>query len=220
MHQKHFVVIKDDSGKPAIFPLKAWCRENTDKINFEPHGSTHFFRSNLIKEGWIRRDAVDTVYLIKPDESGDITYSELYIADIEETAREAEIQYDEEAEEMTFSLERDLQDALRTNISQLEPDLKIADGGKERVTDAGRIDITATDKKGGLVIIELKAGTAKTKAISQLLAYMGAVAESDKKPVSGILIAGDFEKNAVWAASAVPNIQLKKYSYKFSFKDV
>lgn len=185
MTRTHFIVTKDDSGKPAIYPLKTWCRENTDKIDFEPHGSTHFFRSNLIKEGWIRRDAGDTVYLIKPDKSGDIIYSEPYIADIEETAQEAETEYNEETDEMTFSLERDLQEALRTNISQLESNMTITDGGKERVTDAGRIDITTTDKKGGLVIIELKAGTAKMKAISQLLAYMGAVAESDKKPVRG-----------------------------------
>ena len=57
-----------------------------------------------------------------------------------------------------FSLERDLQDALRENIAQLEAGLQIVDGGREQVVDAGRIDITAMDAAGAIVIIELKAG--------------------------------------------------------------
>jgi len=220
MPQKHFVVLKDNSGNPALYPLKTWCRENRDKINFEPHGSTHFFRNNLINEGWVRRDSEDTVFLIKPDESSDISYSETYITDIEETAQETESDYSEEKEENTFGLERDMQAALRKNIEQLEPGLVITDNGAERITEAGRIDITADDKQKNIVIIELKTGTAKPKAISQVLAYMGAVAESDKKPVRGILIAKDFEKNAIYAASTVPNLKLKKYSYKFLFNDI
>src|SRR5262245_23875392 len=52
-----------------------------------------------------------------------------------------------EAAEITFGLERDLQMALRSNIEQLEPGLEIIDGGKERITEAGRIDITARDSK-------------------------------------------------------------------------
>ncbi|HUQ69851.1 MAG TPA: helix-turn-helix domain-containing protein, partial [Planctomycetaceae bacterium] len=47
-----------------------------------------------------------------------------------------------QAVEATFGLERDLQLALRTNIGQLEAGLQIIDGGKERITEAGRIDIT------------------------------------------------------------------------------
>lgn len=220
MPQKHFVVIKEDSGKPAIFPLKAWCRENRDKINFEPHGSTHFFRNNLINEGWRRIDSEDTVYLIKPDENGDISFSDAFITDIEETAQEEEFVDSEEREEATFGLERDLQSSLRKNIDQLEAGLEIIDGGRERVTEAGEIDITAKDKQKNIVIIELKAGTAKAKAVSQLLAYMGAVAETDKKPIRGILVAGDFDKKTIFAASPVPNLILKKYSFKFSFEDI
>ena len=55
---------------------------------------------------------------------------------------------------ITFGLERDLQEALRDNIEQLEPGLKIIDGGTERTVAAGRIDITAEDKEGNLVVID------------------------------------------------------------------
>jgi len=42
----------------------------------------------------------------------------------------------------------------------LEPGLEIIDGGKEPITEAGKIDITARDASGKLVVVELKAGAA------------------------------------------------------------
>jgi RecB family endonuclease NucS len=69
-----------------------------------------------------------------------------------------------------------------------------------------------------MVIIELKAGLATPEVIAQILAYMGAVAETDKVPVRGILVAGDFHKRIVWAARAIPNLELKKYSFQFTFE--
>jgi len=145
------------------------------------------------------------------------TYADALLenAEIAEDIEEDEIV--EEAEERTFALERDMQSALRSNIEQLETGLKIIDGGKERITDAGRIDITATDIKGNIVIIELKAITASPKVIAQILAYMGAIAKKERKPVRGILVASDFHKQVILASQAVPNLQLKTYSIQFKF---
>jgi RecB family endonuclease NucS len=91
-----------------------------------------------------------------------------------------------EASETTFGLERDLQSALRANIEQLEPGLSIIDDGRERTTDAGRIDITAKDPQGAVVVIELKAGTGAPGALTQLLAYMGALATENSTAVRAI----------------------------------
>lgn len=125
-----------------------------------------------------------------------------------------------DAIETTFGLERDLQIALRSNIGQLEEGLKIIDEGKEQTTEAGRIDITAEDKEGIIAVIELKAGAATPACITQILSYMGALSEAKQKPIRGILIAGDFQSRVVFAARAVPNLQLKKYSFRFSFEAV
>ena len=125
-----------------------------------------------------------------------------------------------DAMETTFGLECDLQIALRSNIQQLEQGLKIIDEGKEQTTEAGRIDITAEDKEGAIVVIELKAGAATPACITQILSYMGALSEAEQKPVRGILVAGDFPSRLVFAARAVPNLQLKKYSFRFSFEAV
>lgn len=87
--------------------------------------------------------------------------------------RSVDIESDEavgDAIETTFSLERDLQRALRDHIEQLEPDLTIVDDSKEQIVPSGRIDITAQDRTGATVVIELKAGPADRDAIGQILA--------------------------------------------------
>ena len=122
--------------------------------------------------------------------------------------------------ETTFGLERDLQSALRANISQLEKELKITDSGKERGVPSGKIDILAATSDGTYVVVELKAGTADGTAIGQILAYMGDLAGEAKGKVRGILLAGDFSTKAISASKAVPNVELRKYGFKFSFQKV
>jgi len=90
-----------------------------------------------------------------------------------------------EATTITFGLERDLQEALRANIEQLEPGLKILDGGTEQTVPAGKIDITAEDSEGRVVVIELKAHIAQPADLTQVLAYMGTISQ-DKKVPSGV----------------------------------
>ena len=118
-----------------------------------------------------------------------------------------------------LSLERDLQRALRDNIDQLETGLTIIDGGTERTVEAGRIDITAEDDDNNLVVVELKSGTASLDNIGQLLSYMGSIENPQEKPIRGILVAYDFDDRLIMAASAIPNIALKSYSFQFVFED-
>jgi hypothetical protein len=122
--------------------------------------------------------------------------------------------------ETTFGLERDLQAALRANISQLQDGLKIADGGKERTVPSGRVDILAVASDGTHVVIELKAGMADRDAVGQILSYMGDLDAEGKRNVRGILVAADFTERAISASNAVPNVHLMKYGFKFSFQGV
>lgn len=119
-----------------------------------------------------------------------------------------------------IGLERDMQAALRKEIHQLEPGIKIIDEGAERSVDSGFIDITARDGDGVAVVIELKAGRAGRDAVGQILSYMGdIVAEEDSGKVRGILVAADFDNKAKAAAKMVPNLVLRKYSVQFTFSD-
>ena len=220
MPKQHIVVIKNPGGQVARFPMKEWLRRNRGFLpkGLDPDDSTsHELRRALHRAGWDMEVLEDNVVLIKPDENGDTSWADTSIADLEaETPEEGA----EEAEEVTFGLERDLQRAIRANIDQLEPGLTIIDGGQERTTDAGRIDILAADSQGQVVVIELKAGSTKDDVIAQVLAYMSAVTRTDKKAVRGIIVAGDFHKRVILAAGAVPNLQLKKYNFRFSFEAV
>ena len=119
-----------------------------------------------------------------------------------------------------IGLERDLQAALRRAIQQLEPNLEVIDDGVERSVSSGYIDITAKDSRGSIVVIELKTGTARQKAVAQVLSYMGDVAEEEPDAeVRGILVAGDFDKKARAAARVVPTLSLRAYKVNFEFTD-
>ena len=116
-----------------------------------------------------------------------------------------------------IGLERDLQAALRDCIEQLESGLYVTDGGNERSVASGFIDITAKDRGGKVIVIELKAGTARRDAIGQILSYMGDVADEESAEVRGILVAGKFDDKARAAARVVPALSLRRYRVKFEF---
>ncbi|MDX2006550.1 MAG: endonuclease NucS [Meiothermus sp.] len=219
----HFVLVRNTDGSVGVEPLKQWLRENPEHI---PSGldatasTTYQLRRALVRRHkWVLEQTPDHVYLIKPDDSGDTSYADEYLENVPGTESVDEEQI-VEAAEITFGLERDMQQALRSRIDQLEPGLIIADGGRERNTEAGRIDITARDSRGNVVIIELKAGLATPDVIPQVLSYMGAVAETDNLPVRGILVASEFHRRVIWAARAIPNLQLRKYTFQFRFEAI
>lgn len=120
----------------------------------------------------------------------------------------------------SFSLERDLQSTLRTEIEALESGLRVVDGGGEYATEVGNIDILARDSSGRLVVIELKAHTAGPDAINQILAYMGAIREEvGEQDVRGIIVARDFHRRTVSGASVSDRLTLKRYALNVTFED-
>jgi hypothetical protein len=175
MAKPHLAVLKKDGGL-EVAPMKAWLRENPQSVpgGLDASESTSYqLRRGLRKKGWELEELPDKVLLIQPDENGDTSFADELLETDTGANESRDEEEGEEAAEITFGLERDLQAALRANIAQLERGLKIIDGGKERATDAGRIDITAVDLSGNIVVIELKAGAASPRAIAQVLAYIG-----------------------------------------------
>lgn len=122
----------------------------------------------------------------------------------------------EDSIQQRFTLERDMQAALRRNIGWLDPTLKIVDDGAERAVNSGLIDITCEDAQS-IVVIELKAGKADSRAIGQILGYMGDLQQEEGRAVRGILVAHEFDKRAKAAARVVPSLSLKRYSIEFKF---
>ena len=117
-------------------------------------------------------------------------------------------------------LERHLQAELRREIGQLEAGLQIIDDGLERSVESGFIDILARDESGALVVIELKAGSAKREAVGQIAGYMGdLMPEEPDTAVRGILVAADFDKSCRSGVRAIPKLGLKRYRFSFKFEE-
>lgn len=219
---QHYVIIKGDNGEPRQFPLKSWVRNNLVDLptGIDPDSQTsHTVRGRLKQVGWRMEITATEVFVIRPDENGSFDYAINYISDIKEEVA-TETTETEEALEMTFGLEKDLQAALRKNIESLEKGLTIIDNGKERSTEAGRIDITAKDSKNRIVVIELKATDAKPEVIAQILAYMETIKTEDKVDVRGIIVASGFPDRVKLAARQISNLQLVQYSFMFSYAKI
>ena len=71
-----------------------------------------------------------------------------------------------------------------------------------------------------LCIIELKAGIADHRAVSQLASYIGALEEEEDGEIRGLLVAAGFTDRALYAARVIPRIGLKRYGFTFTFRDV
>lgn len=115
-------------------------------------------------------------------------------------------------------LEKDMQAALRADISQLEAGLEIIDDGVERTVESGSIPITARDASGAIVVIELRSSPAGRRAVAQMLSIMGDIAaEEPHANVRGIMVAPTFEKHARAAARMAPSLSLVTFTFKLKF---
>ena len=185
---------EDDRLQNVINELK-YSKE--DERQNRPNPSKIRFKGNILKNLASYRNA-----------------TERYCKFREETLVEDEARTDDG---QLIGLERDMQAALRRSIEQLEPGMEIIDDGVEHSVSSGFIDITALDEQGRIVVIELKTGIARQKAVAQILSYMGDLAEEDDAEVRGILVAADFDNKARAAARVVPTLSLRSYRIIFKF---
>ena len=156
--------------------------------------------------------------LYDPERDGEFPGDKIDPTDPDEALTE------EAAVEVTLSLERDLQEYLSRDLSQLEPSLELytEDGltGREVSTEAGKIDILARDDSD-LVVIELKANKATYATLGQILSYMASISnELNMANVRGIIVAEDFDNKLLLAVTQVKNVRLVKYKVKFDFEVV
>lgn len=118
-----------------------------------------------------------------------------------------------------FALERDMQIALRRDVTKLQQGLRIVDDGVERSVESGFVDILCEDDRGRAVVVELKAGQTDARVVAQILGYMGdLLSEGDYSDVRGIIVAHSFDRRTVSACRAIPNVSLATYSIEFTFE--
>lgn len=110
-----------------------------------------------------------------------------------------------------FRCEREMQEAIRRELSILEPGLVEADGGRERIVATGKIDITARDANGHFVVIELKAGKCPEGALAQVLGYSSDLERETGTPCRSVLIASQFSQRLCAAADRTRSLTLFTY---------
>ncbi len=127
----------------------------------------------------------------------------------------------EQEDDQQFAAESDLRDFLAKNPSCIERGLRLyeADGrsGVEFPVDGGYIDILAIDRDERFVVIELKVGRGRNRAIGQLLYYMGWVDKYlGKAPCRGMIIAKEIPDDLVLAVQRASGVSLLQYNLSVS----
>lgn len=136
----------------------------------------------------------------------------------------ADESFQDEDSEVVFGLESQLRDFISQNITRIPlhgRKLSLASGGVEYYTDAGKIDILATDEKGNFIVFELKRGRTPDHVIGQLVRYMGCIKQTigKDKEVYGVIVAKTIKENMHYAKTVIPNISLLHYEVKFELRD-
>jgi len=89
-------------------------------------------------------------------------------------------------DEVTEIIEKDLEQFIEANPGLVGASIKSIK--RQLNTDVGRIDLLIENKKGNLIIVELKLNKIGRDAISQLRRYMNWVKKETDKEVRGLLI--------------------------------
>ena len=127
-----------------------------------------------------------------------------------------------------FYMEQQLEDFIIENWNETEfgkdyeliyeeGDLK----SQQYMTDIGKIDILAIDKKkGNYVVIELKRNQTSDDTVGQILRYMGWIQEKKgDENVKGIIVAGKFDEKLYYAQKRAKDIEIFTYEVNFSLKE-
>jgi hypothetical protein len=126
-----------------------------------------------------------------------------------------------------FYMEQQLEDFIIENWEKTELgnkyDLIYEEGSlksQQYMTDIGRIDILAKDKKSGnYVVIELKKNQSSDDTVGQILRYMGWISEKkNDSGVKGIIVAGKYDEKLYYAMRNMKNIDVFLYEVNFSLK--
>jgi hypothetical protein len=110
--------------------------------------------------------------------------------------------------------ERDLESLLATRLALLEKGLQLVE--RQCSTPVGRIDLLCKDRRGSLVVVELKSFGARTSEIvDQVTRYMGylkAHVAAPRQLVRGIIVVGQVEDSLAYAVMAIPNLEIRTFS--------
>jgi len=109
--------------------------------------------------------------------------------------------------------ERDIESLVAERLDLLERGLQLV--GRQYSTPVGRIDLLCKDRRGNLVVVELKSFGAKTSEIvDQITRYMGYIKTHlalRRQVVRGIIVVGQVDENLGYAIVPIPNLAIRTF---------
>lgn len=206
-HKSKLVVIDGDGRKSYA------SMHHTNQI----WGSIqNWFTQNGVKEG----DVIRLIYNPSEREDG---YPVIHLKPLREEAvleKSPELtgrrnEASESLTEIPFTLEKQIEDFLESDVSIIEAGLTLFESegrrGRQYPTDVGIIDLLCRRPNGDFVVVELKRGRASDSVVGQISRYMGWVKQhiAEGQNVYGIILAPDADSAMQYAVSANPNIRAR-----------
>jgi RecB family endonuclease NucS len=95
-------------------------------------------------------------------------------------------------------------------LESIEPGLQLEK--RQLDTPAGRLDLLCRDANGTRVVLELKRAQGSDQVVGQIARYIGWLKHTyPGEKVRGIVIVGSKDQALVWAAKAVPDLEVKEF---------
>lgn len=224
--KKYSVVMVGLDGARTLYPMKEWCRQNTDEAPpIDPNTNSQQLRRAFTRMGWVTKETETQVLILHPG----TPKAAIQAIEDEDLALEDQDTPDSDRETV-FELEWQLRDFISHNLESLKLEgkplrLYVDSQGRDGVeypTGVGPIDILALNSDDSFVIFELKRGRVADRAIGQISRYMGWIKKNlaKGKMVKGIIVAKSISSNLRHAIVAVPNVSLFEYEIAFSLNQI
>ncbi|MBS7615169.1 endonuclease NucS [Candidatus Bathyarchaeota archaeon] len=166
-------IVKED-GSVLIHRSKGY-----EPVNWQPSGSIFYtsIKGNVLTVKAVRR---------APRESIVINFDKVYLLTV--------LNLIDEGEFCLYASEEDMQKAILIQPEIVEEGLKLIT--YEKKVEPGFIDVYGVDKKGRMVVIEIKRKTAGKDAVLQLARYVDSVKGIVNRETRGIIVAPQLAKGA------------------------
>jgi hypothetical protein len=140
---------------------------------------------------------------------------EILLSEVEKSEREGFSQDTVlSTDEVMEILEIDLENFITANTRLIGSDLIFI--GRQVETPDGRVDLLFEDKKGTLIVVELKLNEIGTGALNQIRGYMHYYRTSTKKNVRGTIVCKDVLPAFVHKFRGVSDVQVFRFGWKLT----
>ncbi|MEM2129714.1 MAG: endonuclease NucS [Candidatus Bathyarchaeia archaeon] len=170
---ERILIVKED-GSVLVHRSKGY-----EPVNWQPSGSVFYtsIKGNVLTVKAVRR---------APRESITVNFDKVYLVTV--------LSLTDEGVFSLYASEEDMQKAILIQPEIVEEGLKLI--SYEKKVEPGFIDVYGVDKKGRMVVIEIKRKSAGKDAVLQLAKYVESVKGIVNREIRGVIVAPQLARGA------------------------